>query len=244
MIGTNKDKDGVVFKTAVEILTDNNINYWVCHGTLLGIIRENRLLPWDHDIDFAVWHDEHPKEEILKIFAMDKRFKQEIVPEEINSLHFATVDKRVDINFYSRDTDTAYIKWIISPENIFLKFYYFSVNFITTDIGISKAIESSNGKAIELIKLLLIIPLIFVKFILPKLLKSKLHKNLLKKLGTIGYSYPMELMKCKTMRFLNVNIVVPVEPEEVLRFTYGEGWKIPKQDYVWYKEAKNLLRQD
>jgi phosphorylcholine metabolism protein LicD len=241
MINTNKD--GFIFKTAVEILTDNNINYWICHGTLLGIIRENRLLPWDHDIDFAVWNDEHSKEEILKIFAMDERFKQEIVPEEINSLHFATVDKRVDINFYSRDVDKAYIKWVALPESILLKFYYFTVNFIATDMSISKAIESSNGKAIKFIKLLITIPLIFVKFILPKLFKSKLHKNLYKKLNSIGYSYPMELMKCKTMSFLNVDIIVPVEPEKVLKHTYGEDWKIPKQDYVWYQEAKNLFRQ-
>ena len=61
------DKDDAIFKIAIEILTDNNINYWICHGTLLGIIRENRLLPWDNDIDFAVWDDEHSKEKILKI---------------------------------------------------------------------------------------------------------------------------------------------------------------------------------
>ena len=47
-----------IFKTAVKILIDNNINYWVCHGTLLGIIRDNKLLSWDSDIDFAVWEDE------------------------------------------------------------------------------------------------------------------------------------------------------------------------------------------
>jgi hypothetical protein len=237
------DKNDAIFKIAIEILTDNNINYWICHGTLLGIIRENRLLPWDNDIDFAVWDDEHSKEKILKIFSTDERFKLEVVPEEINSLHFSTVDKRVDINFYSRDTDKAYIKWVVMPESIFLKFYYFSVNFITTDMVISKAVESSNGNSIKLIKLLITIPLTFVRIILPKKFKSRLHKNLYQKLDSIGYSYPMELMKCKVMNFLSVDVVVPVEPEEVLKFTYGEDWRTPKQEYVWYKEAKNLLRQ-
>jgi phosphorylcholine metabolism protein LicD len=31
-----------------------NIEYWLEGGTLLGIRRENRLLPWDNDIDFSV----------------------------------------------------------------------------------------------------------------------------------------------------------------------------------------------
>jgi len=238
------DKDDAVFKIAVKILTDNNINYWVCHGTLLGIIRENRLLPWDHDIDFAVWDYEHSKEEILKIFAEDVRFKRETVPEEINSLHFSAVDKRVDINFYSRDVDKAFIKWVTIPDDIFIKFYYFAVSYIATDISISKAIESSNGISIKLIKLFTTIPLIFVKFIFSKSFKSKLHKNLYKKLNIIGYSYPMELMQCKTINFLGIDIVVPFKPEDVLKFTYGADWRIPKQKYIWYKEAKNLLQQD
>jgi len=235
------DKNNDTFKIAVEILMDNNINYWVCHGTLLGIIRENKLLSWDHDIDFAVWDDEFSKEEILKIFATDGRFKQKVVLEEIDSLHFSATDKRIDINFYSRDADKAYIKWVALPEGIFLKAYYFAVNFIVTDTSISNNIETSNGKIIKFIKLLIIIPLTFVKFILPKLLKNKLRKNLYKKLISTGYSYPMELMKFKVMSFLSIDIIVPVEPEEVLKFTYGEDWKVPKQNYVWYKEAKNLL---
>ena len=237
------DKNNAIFKIAVEILMDNNINYWVCHGTLLGIIRDNKLLTWDHDIDFAVWDDEYSKEEILKIFSTDERFKQEVVLEEINSLHFATADKRVDINFYSRDTDKAYIKWAALPEGIFLKTYYFAINFIATDTSIRKTIESSNGNIIKLIKLLIITPLIFVRLILPRSFKRKLLKSLYKKLDSVGYSYPIELMKNKVINFLSVDIVVPVEPEEVLKHTYGDDWKTPKQNYVWYKEAKNLFRQ-
>ena len=97
------DRSNVIFKEVVRILTENNINYWVCHGTLLGIIRDDELLPWDHDIDFAIWNDEYTKEEILKIFEKDDRFKQENVPEEVDSLHFSTSSKRVDINFYTKD---------------------------------------------------------------------------------------------------------------------------------------------
>ena len=36
------------------IFNSCNIEYWIEGGTLLGIRRENRLLPWDNDIDFSV----------------------------------------------------------------------------------------------------------------------------------------------------------------------------------------------
>ena len=50
-------------------------------------------------------------------------------------------------------------------------------------------------------------------------------------------------MKFKAIKFLETDIIVPVEPKDVLKYTYGNDWNIPKQNYVWYKEAKNLFKQ-
>jgi hypothetical protein len=36
----------------VELLNSNNVDYWVAEGTLLGIIRDNKLIPHDTDLDF------------------------------------------------------------------------------------------------------------------------------------------------------------------------------------------------
>ena len=58
------NRNEVLFK-ACKILDTNSINYWICNGTLLGIIRENRILPWDHDIDIAVWENEISKSKVL-----------------------------------------------------------------------------------------------------------------------------------------------------------------------------------
>jgi len=40
-----------------EILEQENIHYVLEAGTLLGIVRENRLLPWDHDLDVTIPSD-------------------------------------------------------------------------------------------------------------------------------------------------------------------------------------------
>lgn len=37
-----------------EYLNKNNIVYHLEGGTLLGLVRDNRLLPWDHDIDISI----------------------------------------------------------------------------------------------------------------------------------------------------------------------------------------------
>ena len=41
----------------INLLDKNKIIYWLCHGTLLGIVRDKNLIPWDHDIDIAVWDE-------------------------------------------------------------------------------------------------------------------------------------------------------------------------------------------
>lgn len=239
-----------IFKKTVQMLNNNNINYWICHGTLLGIIRNKSLLSWDHDIDFAVWEDEHPKEEILKIFLPSDDFKQEISLDEMNSLHFETRDKRIDINFYSRDKEKSYIKWAILKEDTFKNFYYFKIlyffviSFLINDVSFKKLIKSSNNQIFKIIKLLISIPLIIIRQFLSKKFKKKILKQAYKKFDIMGYSYPLDLMEFKEIEFIGIRIRVPKEPEEVLKFTYGKDWKIPKKNFVWYKEAKNLYIQD
>ncbi len=61
------EAENLIVKVAT-ILDKNNFDYTLDGGTILGIVRENRLLPWDNDIDFSILN---PKKEsvdtILKI---------------------------------------------------------------------------------------------------------------------------------------------------------------------------------
>jgi phosphorylcholine metabolism protein LicD len=48
-----------LYRTATvvnNILVTNNIQYWTEAGTLLGVIRNKGIIPWDDDIDIKVWH--------------------------------------------------------------------------------------------------------------------------------------------------------------------------------------------
>jgi len=47
-----------LLEEASAVLTSHRIGFCVDSGTLLGIVRENRLLPWDNDLDFSVFAPE------------------------------------------------------------------------------------------------------------------------------------------------------------------------------------------
>ncbi len=46
-----------VLRDVTNILEENEIPYILDYGTLLGVVRENRLLPWDTDLDISITSD-------------------------------------------------------------------------------------------------------------------------------------------------------------------------------------------
>ncbi len=59
-------------KYIIAKLKKHEIFYWVDQGTLLGLVREENILPWDTDIDISVWGDDFQKVLLLeKEFTLD-----------------------------------------------------------------------------------------------------------------------------------------------------------------------------
>ena len=40
-----------------KVFDKNNINFFLSHGTLLGYVRDNQLIPWDSDVDLGTFED-------------------------------------------------------------------------------------------------------------------------------------------------------------------------------------------
>ncbi|MGQ1890049.1 LicD family protein [Thermophagus sp. OGC60D27] len=49
------------FLKLVDVLDHFDVPYFLEGGTLLGVVRDRNLLPWDHDIDFSINHSELKK---------------------------------------------------------------------------------------------------------------------------------------------------------------------------------------
>ena len=44
-----------------DVLTKHKIKHWICHGTLLGAIRSNDIIPFDHDFDLGAFLSDYNK---------------------------------------------------------------------------------------------------------------------------------------------------------------------------------------
>ena len=50
-----------LFMKSIPIFNDNNIEYWVDFGTLLGVHRENDIIIGDNDCDICIWEKDEDK---------------------------------------------------------------------------------------------------------------------------------------------------------------------------------------
>jgi len=59
--GKNRARARRLLLEIVEVLDEAGIDYMLDAGTLLGIVRDGDLIPWDNDIDITIPHRELPK---------------------------------------------------------------------------------------------------------------------------------------------------------------------------------------
>ena len=71
LTGNNLKKANDMLFNVASLLDENNIVYHLEGGTLLGIVRDNALLPWDHDIDISI-----PSAEVDKFLKLKKQLSK------------------------------------------------------------------------------------------------------------------------------------------------------------------------
>ncbi|MDZ4983573.1 hypothetical protein GNF31_13670 [Clostridium perfringens] len=66
-----------VMKDVDKVCKENNINYYLHAGTLLGAVQHKGFIPWDDDVDITMFSDDYEKfSELMKLEFSDKYFIQ------------------------------------------------------------------------------------------------------------------------------------------------------------------------
>lgn len=56
-----------LFATLGKMLRDNGIRFWLDFGTLLGAVRNGKIIPWDYDIDISIFNNDTKR--LLDVFS-------------------------------------------------------------------------------------------------------------------------------------------------------------------------------
>jgi len=97
---------GMLFET-LDLLERYGIKYWIDDGTLLGIIREGGLIPWDFDVDLGIAGQSVPRllelkyRFLPKYILRHKTIDNPWIPGGIKGLKVKTIwEKLININFH------------------------------------------------------------------------------------------------------------------------------------------------
>ena len=227
-------------KDIKEVLDKNSIPFWLEDGTMLGAVRDGRMIPWDHDIDLGSFvtsfKDDKVKRNLAKQFNQ-KEFSVYFFPYSV-SLH--------------RDNFHTDIILLISAPNgrNFVINRFLSQNKVSHLLvklhKLSKAsfyggpIIKSEAGTRDLLKT----NFFFLMHSLPKIFRVGLYKTakyLLSNYEVTKY-YSLEVpakhfKSLKTVKYGGHIVNIPDFPEEYLEKKYGD-WRTPPKDpskWKWYE---------
>ena len=125
-----------MLKDVCTILENSDIPYVLEAGTLLGVIRENRLLPWDNDLDVTITADAAQK--LLAIRwkfwlagyrTRIRRYKEDLPPFKKGQVRILKIQTRKFLILKKYSLLDIFVKypveddycWMVAPENPVLK---------------------------------------------------------------------------------------------------------------------------
>ena len=212
-------------KECVKVLNKLKINHWICYGTLLGVIRNKYLLPWDNDIDIGTWEQKN-KNKIISAFINRGFVLQNKVFGNKNLLSFEKgKNRKIDINFHEIDKTGKYA---------FIRHYAIK-NIFCRVIYVMSVSKSYNGRFKSIVRLFSFLEKIFKK------IKIILEKNNLFYIDA-GFKTKIEYFKkLKSINFYDIKVNIPIFYKEFLNDQYGKNWRIPNKKYYWEKNKHKSI---
>jgi len=211
-------------KRIVKMFDENNVDYWLEFGTLLGCVRDHSFIPWDSDIDIGVFNIEDVK-----------RIKDKLEQEnlEVTEKDYCTLvptleirDKSLlkesyfhaDIFQFLRGTDGYEYRWLIRRNLICRTSNYIAYIFR------QEPVVNAGQYQIKLTNLLID----FTRAI-PKRMLRIIH-NIFYNID-FAFSIDRTLLfndfKTVKVKFYDMEVRIPDNAEEHLLVNYGKNWRTP-----------------
>lgn len=196
-----------------RVCRENNINYTIIGGTLIGAIRHKGFIPWDDDIDIAMLRDDYNR--FIEIYSNEKGEDFELFNNKLNKEYYYQYSRACDKN-------TVVVEDVMKPINglgVFVDI--FPIDYISNK-NIDKKLSKIN---------------FYVKGLAAKTTKKEMTKNRLKYiLKKIIYfrSYQYYFDKVQALSQIENNNINECENAGVLVCGTGKKDIFPKEIFKKY----------
>lgn len=213
------------------------ITWFVDHGTLLGLVREQRLLPWDHDIDLSIrLEDLEPCFQIIRGIKGNLNAHIVRTSRNLKILPYRGSGRQLDIGTYSCEENGMLEKTLVmyprSEDLDWKKLRQFSWWQMRRMERLLRGVEIVLGQRQDKIPLF-----------------GKVHLQafcaVVQAREALGVQFvskvPQEYLNVLTsLMWRGLKINIPSTPERYLTYRYGEDWDVPKKKWVWWNNDKSI----
>jgi len=229
-------------KDTKEILDKHHIRFWLDWGTLLGAVREGKIIEWDHDVDLGMMESDFKKINSILYEFEKKRFCLNKFPVIKTNFHLYLTRLGYAIDIWPYKT--------VGKDTLLTSSFSILTNSIAVRIlWFLWCLLAYNGRVELPINKFKLIVAVFIKFVfkisvLPfnkfkKYSFNKLSQLLVEKHLIVCPEFAVP--KCYFERFRNIEFYdvifnIPFDAEEYLKYKYGKDWKIPRKEWNWIKE--------
>lgn len=216
-----------LLKVFATICKENDIQWWLCSGTLLGAARHKGFIPWDDDIDVAMMKKDYRKlRRVMQERKGDKYFLHTMetdIEYKKTFGHFAYREGKRFICF-----DVFPIEKSSRFASHMAKFFYCNMHYPTKYIK-NRRLRHFCIRLTQAINFGLLFPIIrLIGLINPK---GQYHYAL----GAGFYDEPFylkEIFPLSTMEFEGDMYPVPKNTNAYLTNLYGDWKKLPTEDQI------------
>ena len=218
-------------KIAVSILDSHSIDYWIDCGTLLGLVRDDKIIPWDEDVELGAWQtDRQSIDNCMEEFVKNGLTVTVSKPDKVGLQLPDNLPYKFRILFYDkrdRKAGRGRFNAISLPGRIIV--YLENLPSLISNIESAK-IGKKDGVRDSLIKLFMLMYGIFPKSWIGS------FSNVLSKINVKKRYYweiPSHFFEnTNKTEFYGLQVSVPINSEKYLAFRYGKDWKDPTRFWV------------
>ena len=216
-----------IFVDVKNCLDEQNIQYWLDSGTLLGVVRDKNMIEWDRDIDLAIIFIETidivAKNLYLlgyDVFISDSKLTVR-KDEEHLSIYFYHIKEMLGKKYLTR--------YKVSKRDAVADFIqYVYLESVQTPFEDRIHNPTIRQQIVLVLKdIARILP--FKKWVFNRLISYGVkYKHFERYLVDIEYSF---LSGFKQVTFFGEKVNIPKYYEEYLEVMYGNDWKIPNKEW-------------
>ncbi len=236
--GTAEDADVRRLCIVADALDQAGVRWWLDHGTLLGLVREGELLPWDDDLDVSFHRADHAR--VVTAFVRckhDLQARMIVTTRGVKLVPHAERERILDIASYVED-GSHLVKHFVRARRgeggrtrqwraALLHGPFTRVEALLH--GLDRRLWSGGRHWPERLSRVLVALVAW-----PAVLRERF--------GTHEPSrVPRSLLERREQRtWFGKDLWVPGDAEPYLRYRYGADWRTPQRAWTWWDDDRTV----